>query len=303
MKTGRRRLATAAACVALLAFTAVPVYAATDTVVPTKPEPVLVVRSFKTSPPALTVGGRFKLDLILDSVVNVDADNVVVTLGASTAAGSASSATTGSASGAVPEVVVLGTNTRTLGTIAGKATNHAVSFDVMSNPKGFPGPYSLPVTIEMDNPNGGRITSVQSVGLMFTRTLVFDVGALTYPREATAGVPFDLSVSVRNTNDFPINGVALSFEATGTQWTSHETTVGVLDAGADGKLVATGVAPTAGPLVVTMTISYKDDYNTTKRIRREITILVVPKPAEEPARPSPGGQLLLFVKSLLGLGG
>jgi hypothetical protein len=303
MKTGWRRVATAAALAVLLALNAVPVYADTTTVEPLKPEPVLVVRSFKTNPSSLSVGGRFKLELLLDDVVDVDADNVVVTVGASTASGSASSATSSTASGQVPEVVVLGTNTRFVGTIVGKATNKSVTFDLMSNPKGYPGPFSLPVTVEMDNPNGGRITSVQSVGLMFTRTLVFDVGALTYPREATAGAPFDLSVSVRNTNDFAINGVALSFDASGTTWTSKETTVGVLEPGAESKLVATGVAQSPGKLDVTMTISYKDDYNATKQIRRQIAITIVPKPAEVIPPPPPGLQLLLFLKALLGLGG
>lgn len=303
--TNRWRRAAAAVLLAALLAVAPPAFAApsTPTVEPPKPEPVLVVKSFKTTPASLTVGDKFKLEVLIDNVVNVDAENVVVTVGVSTASGSASNAAT--TSGTVPEVVVLGTNTRFIGTLTGKATNKSIVFDLVSNPKGFPGPFSLPVTIQMDSPNGGRITSVQSVGLMFTRTLVFDVGSLTYPREVTTGKPYSVSVTVRNTNDFPVNGVALSFDSSSTTWTSHETTIGALAPGTEAKLVARGVPTTPGLFTVTMTISYKDDYNQTKRIERDITIFAKPKPAEEPAavRRSRSEEILLFFKALIGLGG
>lgn len=300
MAFGRRAVAFA---VAGLLLAVAPTYAATDTVAPLKPEPVLVVKSFKTNPVTLVVGARFKLELSLDNEVDVKADNVVITVGASAVATQAPSTTTSAAPG--PNVVVLGSNTRFLGAISASETSHAVAFDLVSNPNGSPGPFSVPVTIQFDSPNGGRVTSVQSVGLMFTRTLVFDVGALTYPRQATAGVPFDLSVSVANTNDFAINGVALSFEATGVAWTSHETTVGVLEPGKTARLVARGAASVPGTLPVTMAISYKDDYNQLKQIKREITVLVLPKPAVAPvaAPRDPLAALWLFAKALVGIGG
>ncbi len=297
-----RHIAAGGVLAALLAFAVSPAYA-TDTVSPMKPEPVLVLKSFKLTPASLSVGDRFKLELLLDDVVDVKAENVVVTLGASAASPSASAAT--SSSGTVPEVVVLGTNTRFLGTIAGMTTNRSVVFDLVSNPKGFPGPFSLPVTIQSDSPNGGRITSVQSVGLMFTRTLVFDVGSLTYPREVTAGKPFNVSVTVKNTNDFPVNGVALSFDSTAATWVSRETTIGVLEPGKEGRLVATAIAQEPGVFVVTMSIAYRDDYNQTKQIQREITLVAKPRPDEAPAerKRTSGDELVLFLMALLGLGG
>lgn len=307
MTTGARRLILAAALTAALAAAltsgARPAFAVTETVAPQKPEPVLVVKSFKTNPTSLVVGGRFKLELFVDNMVNVDAKNVVVTAGTATAA-SASAVTSSSVSGNTPEVVVLGTNTKFVGVIDGKATNRGIVFELMSNPKGFPGPFSLPITIQMDSPNGGRITSVQSIGLTFTRTLVFDVGALSYPRKATVGRPFVVSVSVKNTNDFQLGGVALAFEGAGIDWAAHESTVGVLAAGAESRLVATGVPQTAGTMAITMSISYKDDYNEVKQIRREFTVAVAPKPAAPvPRRRTAGLQLLLFFKALIGLGG
>ncbi len=297
MPTRWRRLVAAAA--AALILSAAPAFAATDTVSPPKPEPVLVLKGFKTTPASLPVGSRFKLELLIDNVVNADADNVVVTVGVPSAGPA-----TSTAAAASPEVVVLGSNTRFLGNIAGKATNRSVVFDLISNPRGGPGPYSLPVTIQMDSRNGGRISSPQSVGLTFTRTLVFDVGSLTYPREVTAGKPFRVSVAVKNTNDFPVNGVALAFDSPAVDWVSRETTVGILEPGRDATLTATGIPQAPGVLVVTMAITYKDDYNQVKEIKREVTMTVRPKPAE-PARPqrTPGMDLLLFLKALVGLGG
>ena len=171
---------------------------------------MIVVKSFKTNPAALRRSASSSSRCSLDNVVDVDADNVVVTLGASTAAG--------------PRVRHDGLGERQHAGGRRPRQQHAVRRDArrarrpttasrstsMSNPKGFPGPFSLPVTIQFDNPNGGRITSVQSVGLMFTRNLVFDVGALSYPRERHGRARrSSVSVSVKNTNDFTINGVAL----------------------------------------------------------------------------------------------
>lgn len=305
MTAPRPRLATLSLAVALL-LAGTPAFAATDTVVPPKPEAVLMVKSHKVQPQTLTVGARFKLELLIDNVVNVDAANVIITVGTSTAASATTAATT-SPTGETPNVVVLGSNTRFLGTLAGNTTGRSITFDLVSSPSSAPGPYSLPVTIQFDSTNGGRITSVQSVGLAFVRTLVFDVGALSYPRSATVGQPFRVSVSVRNTNEFPINGVTLSFDATSATWvSSSETTVGMLEPGKGGTLDATGIPQVAGPLNVTMAISYKDDYNQTKEIRRDFAVPVTAKPLDADAgtsRRSPAELALLFFKSLIGIGG
>lgn len=290
---------------AALLVIAAPAFAATDTIVPPKPEAVLIVRSYKTQPPNLTVGARFKLELLIDNVVNVDAGNVVVTVGTSAAA-SAATAATSSPSGQTPDVVVLGSNVRYLGAIAGSATGRSITFDLLSGPRSLPGPYSLPVTIQFDSTNGGRITSVQSVGLAFTRALVFDVGALSYPRSATVGQPFHVAVSVRNTNAFPINGVSVSFEATNATWvSSNETTVGVLEPGKEGSFDATGIPQVAGQMAMTLSITYKDDYNQTKQIRRDFAFPVSPKPPSQTAalENSPSLLLLLVIKALIGIGG
>ena len=110
----------------------------------TTADPVLVIRSFKTTPSTLSVGGRFKLTMSLDNVVDEKASNIVVTLGTSTVATSGATATT------APQVVVLGSNTRFVGNMDGEETSKSVTFDMISNPQGGPGPFSLPVTIEFD---------------------------------------------------------------------------------------------------------------------------------------------------------
>lgn len=287
----RRRLALLV--VALLLASAAPAYA-TQTV---SPDPVLILRSFKTTPSTLSVGSRFRLELSIDNAVDVEARNVVVTLGTSTLA---TSTTTPEG----PHAVVLGSNTKFIGTISGNAKNQKVTFDLVSNPQGGPGPFMLPVAIEFDSNNGGRGRVDQSVGLMLTRTLVFDVGALTYPREATATVPFQVSVSVRNTNEFAINGVAIAFSSAETSWTSAETTVGVLDPGKTATLVGTGIPLRAGPLQIAMVLRYKDDYNQEKQIRRDFTIEVKAKPAApKQSDMRPATTFLDFIAALFGVGG
>lgn len=298
----RRAAILIAAALAFVMLGTATAFAATDTV---EPEPVIVLRTYRSIPGTLGVGAKFKLEIYLDNVVDVDADNLVVTAGLSAATGTTA---TPSAETRIPHVVVLGTNTRFVGTVVGNAKNKLVAFDLMCSPNSYPGPYSVPITVEYDNPNGGRTTTLQTVGLTFTRTLVFDVGALSYPRETTAGAPFKVSVSVKNTNDFPVDGVMLSFDATGTDWVTRETTIGVLAPGAIGKLDATGIAQTPGLLTVTMTLTYQDDYNVTKRITRDFVIRVGEKPAtkaaDEPVSgKTPGQRVVLFLRALLGLGG
>lgn len=277
-------------------------HAATDTPDPPKPEPVLVIRSFRTVPATLTVGNRFKLELVLENAVDVSAENLMVTVGAVTGTANATSTTSATPSG--PDVVVLGSNSRFVGKLAGGTKNRVVSFDLVSNPQGSPGPFTLPVTLVYDSRNGGRLTSVQSVGLQFTRTLVFDVGALTYPKTAMQGKTFNISVDVRNTNSFPINGVELSFESTGCDWVSRETSVGTLLPGGTGQLIATAIPQAPGPLLITLHITYKDDYNNLKRIDREVTVDIKAKPVERKAvKRSAGTRVVLFMKALIGLGG
>jgi hypothetical protein len=305
MSIARLRLVVPLAALVLVLLAPASAFASRDASgnIITEPDPVLVLQSYKTNPGYLSVGSRFKLEVSIDNVVDVQARNVVVTVAGSAMATSGIVPPTNS-----PQVVVLGSSTRYLGTVDGNEKNRRVTFDLISNPKGGPGPFTLPVTVEYDSNNGGRGVVTQAVGLMLTRTLVFDVGALTYPTETTAGVPFKTSVAVQNTNEFPVNGVALSFTGAGVTWSSNETTVGTLDPGKTGRLEATGIPEQAGNLLVTMVITYKDDYNQVKEIRRDLTIAVAARPVEKPRpvsnRPTTtGGLVALFVKALLGLGG
>jgi hypothetical protein len=287
-----------AAC-AFLALSTAQAFA-TDTVTPPKPEPVVMVSAFHTTPATLTAGGRFKLEITLKEETGVDAPNLQVTLGSAAVTSTAGTVV----SSATPDaIVVLGGNSRFITLLAGYAKKK-LTFELVSNPQAPSGPYSIPITLQCDSPNGGRTVTMQSVGVMLTRTIVFDVGALTYPKLTTADTTFSMSVSVRNTNSFAISGVLLSFESSAAQWVSHETTVGLLEPGQSATFTATGIAGSAGEMPVTMAISYLDDYNQAKQIRRDISITVREKPAVPAAGARTSAQaLILFLKALVGIGG
>jgi hypothetical protein len=287
---------------ATVLLTSAPAFAAESTAAP---EPILIVKSFATTPATLTVGQPFKLDLAIDNVSSVLAENVVVSIGSTSLTATSSLVTTSGSVGS--EVVVLGSNTKFVGDMDAGATDQTVTFDVTSPPRSSSGPCSMPIMLTYDTV-AGRKSTVQSVGFVLTRPLAFDVAALEYPKRAIAGQPFEVAASVNNTNDFAINGVAIAFRSEDATLASNESTVGTLAPGDTGNLRAKGSSRKLGALAITLVISYRDDFGQPKEIRRAFSVQIDAPPATPSVPPgttsrSPRARVLLFLSALLGLGG
>jgi hypothetical protein len=279
-----------------------PACAAESTVTP---EPILIVKSFATTPATLTVGQPFKLDLTLDNVAGVAAKNLVVSVGSVSITATSSLTTTSVSTGI--DVVVLGSNTKFVGDMAAGAVGQAVAFDLTSSPRSSSGPCSVPILLTYDT-DAGRKSAAQTVGFVLTRSLVFDVAALEYPKWAIAGQQFDVAASVNNTNDFPVSGVAIAFRSDDATLSSAETTVGILEPGGSSALRAKVSSRKLGPLSVTLVISYKDDFGVPKQIRRPFAVRIdAPKETSPSVTTSPSrtlrARVLAFLRAFVGLGG
>lgn len=283
---------------------------ATDTVLPVdmaapaRPAPVLVVRSYKTSVERVLVGSRFTLTLAIHNATARKAENVVVSLAASPAAGGEALAGSGG-------LTVLGTgNAKYAGTVKGGATSN-VAFDVMAGPGTSPGAYAIPVTVSFEY-NGERQEVGYTVGVVVERDASFAVVTAEYPKTARPKEPFDASFEVANTGGFAVNGVTLSVESSSATVADGSLYLGTFDA-AGAEAIDVSVTPEkAGPLELTLVVSYRDDFGRARTYRQTYKVQVeevsgtdagAPGGPEAPAadKEGPGG-FVGFILALLGLG-
>ena len=278
-----------------------------DPTVPTpatpSPDPIIIVRGYTTDPDRLLVGSTFTLELELYNATARTARNCYVALGGGEAVMPEAAATAGSG------IVVMGTgNVRFLGTLAGRDAD-SVTFDLLADPRGGPGVYSLPVTVSYEY-NGVRSSFAQTIGLVLNRDASFSVIAAEVPAEAIVGGTFDVSIEAANQSLFAVGGVTFSLESTGATLADAAVQIGSMEAGSS-EFIDSSVTPTtAGPVQLVFVVRYRDDLDQPKEFRQTFTVDVseAPEPdegepvdGEEPAEEGPGG-IVGFFMALFGLG-
>ncbi|MDO8915266.1 MAG: hypothetical protein Q7W16_04205 [Coriobacteriia bacterium] len=274
---------------------------------------VLVISSYATSPAEVTVGSRFSLSVTLTNMTSRKAEEVVVSLGeGATAAATGAEAAAGAAAAAGSDLVVLGTgNVKFIGTVAGKRSA-SVSFSLIASPKAAPGVYSVPVTISARNAGEVR-SSTQTIGILIRRSPIFEFGETSVPRKATAGEPFEATAEIVNDSGYAVRGIVYTIEGDAFDITKGRTAAGTLETG-DSESVAAQCTPrVSGDATLTVVISYRDDFNEVRTLRRDYPVKVgepssegtsAPKPVEPTSESkSVFEQIGSFFMGLLGLGG
>jgi len=269
-----------------------------------KPAPVLVVRSYQTSVDRLLVGTAFDLTITVYNATQRRADNVVVSLGqSSSAAAAAGGATAGG-------LTVLGTgNAKYLGTVRGQ-TEDDVTFEVIAGPGTTPGALTVPVTVSFEY-QGVRQEVAYTIGLLVQRDAVLTVVTAELPESVMQGTSFDASFEVGNASGFALSGVTLSVEASAAVVTDSSAFLGTMDA-ASTEAIDVSITPnTAGPLDVTLVVTYQDDFGRPQVFResRSVTVNAAPEPGDKDPgvdEPTPDGGdenwFVSFIKALFGLG-
>lgn len=231
----------------------------------TKPTPVLVISSYRTSPARLLVGSRFRLTLDIRNATPRRADNVVVALGNTGSGAPAESGGSG--------LTVLGTgNAKHLGALRSTRTE-SISFDVMASPTTPPGAMSVPVTISFEY-DGGRHELQYTIGLVFERNAVLAVTLADIPKTALVKEPFEASFELANSSTFELPGASISVEASGASVADGQIFVGTFGAGTTESIDVSITPEKGGPLEVKLVAKYLDDFGRIKTFESTYTVEV-----------------------------
>jgi len=275
---------------------AVPV-ATPGTITALTPAPVIVVRSYTTSPSRITAGVPFDLTITVYNATGRRADNVVVSLGQPAAA---AAATPGG-------LTVLGTgNAKYLGALRGQREG-TVTFTVIASPGTTPGALTVPVTVSFEHQDA-RQEVAYTIGALVERDALLSLVTAELPDSVVEGETFEASFEVANASAFALAGVTLSVEATGAAITDGSIFLGTMDAATTETLDVTITAEKAGPLEVTVVLAYRDDFGRAQAFRETRTVQVEAvdeptDPGEEAPAPEDGDNWFIkFIKSLFGIG-
>lgn len=267
------------------------------------PAPVVIVRSYVTAPSRVTVGTEFDLTLTLYNATPRRADNVVVSLGQSTAAPAAGAAA--SAGG----LTVLGTgNAKYLGLLKGK-TEGTVTFRVIAPPGTPPGAITVPVTVSFEHQDA-RQEVAYTLGILVERDAALSLVTAELPETVVLGESFDASFEVANASSYALSGVTLSVEASGADVTDGTYFLGTMDAATTESLDVMITPLEPGDLEVVLLVSYRDDFGRPQEFRESRTVSVEetlePEPGEfegeMPEEESEDNWFVAFIKALFGLG-
>lgn len=261
--------------------------------------PQVIVQAYHTAPAILSPGNVFTLAMTLSNVGGGAAQRLMVTIG-----GTASAT---SASGLGPFAPLESSNVVFLGRLdSGQTKELAQPFIVDGQAKA--GVYQLPVTLEYDDPRGPRRTDTQVISLLVIRAPLLRIGLLEPITQVLVGQPLDLSVEIINIGQSGanVNRVELASDSMDIVQ-GASTYVGPMDSGTTQSLQANVVARRAGPAAITVTVNYVDDLNRPQQITHALPFDVreIPK-APEPTPPpeaSSGGVLDWLGRLLRGLFG
>jgi len=266
------------------------------------PAPVVVVRSYATTPVRVTPGTEFDLTLTLYNATSRRADNVVVSLGQSAAAGGTAAAATGG-------LTVLGTgNAKYLGLLKGK-TEDTVTFHVIVTPGTAPGALTVPVTVSFEHQDA-RQEVAYTLGVLVERDAVLSLVTAELPETVMLGETFDASFEIANAGTYALSGVMLRVQAGEADVADGTYFLGTMDAATTEGLDVQITPESAGELEVVFVVSYRDDFGRPQEYRETRTVSVEDAPdpadveegAEAPDDESEDNWFVSFIKALFGIG-
>lgn len=283
--------------------------------------PQLIVGAYRTAPDKLQPGFQFELELDVQNVGNVTAKRVTLIVGGGTIApdtGTPGPGGVGGDSGSFTDFAPVGSsNVQSLGDLEATRTLTARQ-KLIVNAVTKAGAYPLKLSF-VHSDEGGRTYIDNQV----ITVLVFQIPQLeiSFYREVGplfAGQPNTLPVQVVNLgrNAVVLGNMRVS-AAAGGQFSNNVLLIGALDPGGTFPLDAVVIPDGPGPLELTVTIDYTDDFNQPQKITAVLPVEVLEGVPIEPGGPGgefPGGEIptpqpetlwdtfLRFLRGLFGLG-
>jgi hypothetical protein len=256
--------------------------------------PQLVVMGYQTDTEPLQPGVQFTLSMNVQNVGNVAAKGVTMIIGGGVTSGSGSGTPQAGVSGGSGEFTnfapVGSSNVQSLGDLKAGATLSAVQ-KLVVNVSTNPGAYPMKITFSYLDDHGNTVNDEQVITLLVYDLPNVDVSFYQPVGTLMAGQPNLLPLQVASLGKRTAVLGKMIVETSDGTLENSEGLIGSLDPGGYYTLdtMLTPMAP--GPLTLTITIDYTDDFNQARTITKTLTLDVTDimmLPTLDPTTPGGG---------------
>ena len=262
----------------------------TPTVTPTPQlRPQLVITSYGADVNPLQPGEQFNLDLNVQNLGNADAKQVTMILGGGSSSGgegiSGTNQPPGGVSGGSSELTnfaPLGTsNIQSLGDLNAGGTKTARQ-SLIVNVSTNPGAYSLKVSFVYSDDKNNNFTDDQVITLLVYSSPNLELSFYRDPGPLMAGQPNIIPLQVVNLGRKSALLGNMKVTAEGVDFTNNVILIGNLEAGQYFPLDANAIPYQPGPLELTVSVNYTDDFNQPQQVIQTLNVEVMEAPPMEP---------------------
>ncbi len=254
---------------------------ATATPTPTgtaMPRAQLVVSGYKTDVDPLQPGSIFNLDLTVANLGDGDARAVSIVLGGGAVPSVAETPSPGGVSGGSADLTTFAplgsSNVQYLGDVRiGASIN--TSQKLIVNVSANPGAYSLKLSFIYTDAKGNRQVDDQVITLLVYQIPQVEVNFYRDPGSISAMQPNTLPIQVVNLGRKSTVMGNMTVTAEGADLMNNVSLIGTLEAGGYFPLDVMLIPQAAGPLALTITINYTDDFNQPRTIVKTLDLEVI----------------------------
>jgi hypothetical protein len=249
--------------------------------------PQLVIGSYSADVPKLQPGILFNLQINLDNMGNADARRVTMIIGGGSNASGDIGGTPGAGgtSGGSAELTnfapIGSSNIQSLGDLPA-GSKLTIKQNLIVNVSTNPGAYSMKISFAYLDERGHNFTDDQVITLLVYSLPQVEIGFYRETGPLYAGQPAVLPIHVINMGHKSTILGNMQVTAENLQFANNNLAVGPLDPGLDFVMDASMTPNQAGPLDLTVTIDYIDDFNQPQKISKTLRVDVLEAPSVEP---------------------
>ena len=254
----------------------------------------LMISGYQTDVVVLEPGVQFTLQMIVQNVGSVMAKGVTMIVGGGSAASSGGGETPapGGVSGGGGEfsnfAPVGSSNVQSLGDIDRGASISATQ-QLIANVSINPGAYPVKVTFSYFDNKNNLINDEQVITLLVYNLPNVDVSFYQPVFSLMAGQPNPLPLQLTNLGKRSVVLGPMKVQTDNGSIENSETLVGALDTGGYFTFDSLVIPDAPGPLTISVSIDYTDDFNQARTITKDLSLEVMEMPVEEFPDPSEGG--------------
>jgi hypothetical protein len=257
----------------------------------------LVITSYATTVDPLQPGEQFQLGMTVQNMGNVTAKHVTMIVGGGSSSSGGAEGTpqpggTSGGGGEFTNFAPVGTsNIQSLGDLGAGGAMQVLQ-NLIVNVSTTPGAYPMKVTFSYINDKGEAVNDDQVITLLVYSLPNVDISFYREPDPLVAGQPGMLPIQVVNLGKRSVVLGKLSIQAPRSTLDPDSALVGPIDQGGYFTVDAALNPQMAGPLKISFTIEYTDDFNQPRTLTDTVDVTVqegMPEPGIGPGSEGGGG--------------